>query len=555
MSPEAQEFIETWQQQHGRPLRVLHIGNIANNAYNNAKIQRRNGIDAYVLSFDYYHIMACPEWEDADFRGEIANAMFPDWWSVDLSGFKRPRWFAQGPLDASIRYLLSQTIAGKSANGLWRWLQFERWLLCRNSFANRCAKKLIAVLTNRQVSSGSTPSNTLAMALGGRIATRVARVAGLRSTTLGRQVAHLGRRLTVSARIADMAFQPAPQLQAFKKLGPAVSAVTSRELAAINRDEHFDNLENFYRIWFHPYLSLLLKRFDIVQCYATYTAMPFLLGQTAYFAYEHGTIRSIPFQSTDEGRMCAATYRAAASVFVTNTDNLLAAERLRLEPERTFCLPHAFDSDKLLAFARSTGTRHTGGGGTVALLTPARQHWVDQDPGWAKGNELVFNALRIVKDSGEYCILRAVAWGQDLEASRALIKKLGISDMVEWVPAMKKRELWASYLNSHAVIDQFVVPAMGGVTFEAMMLGRRVVSAIDEEQAARFFGASPPLFNCRTAEQIAEAIQKIVSDPLDAAAAGKANQDWMKTYHSADRIVSIQAQAYKRQLRVSNVPA
>jgi len=27
----------------GRPLRVLHIGNIANNAYNNARIQRQYG--------------------------------------------------------------------------------------------------------------------------------------------------------------------------------------------------------------------------------------------------------------------------------------------------------------------------------------------------------------------------------------------------------------------------------------------------------------------------------------------------------------------------------
>ena len=48
----------------GRKLRVLHIGNIANNAYNNARIQRQYGIDADVLCHDYYHVMATPEWED-----------------------------------------------------------------------------------------------------------------------------------------------------------------------------------------------------------------------------------------------------------------------------------------------------------------------------------------------------------------------------------------------------------------------------------------------------------------------------------------------------------
>src|SRR5215510_1061414 len=78
------ERLAEFERRKGRKLRVLHIGNIANNAYNNAKIQRQRGIDADVLSFDYYHIMACPEWEDAEFLGKIEDDNFPDWWAVDL---------------------------------------------------------------------------------------------------------------------------------------------------------------------------------------------------------------------------------------------------------------------------------------------------------------------------------------------------------------------------------------------------------------------------------------------------------------------------------------
>lgn len=94
-------WLADFERSTGRPLRVLHIGNIANNAYNNALIQRQRGIDAYVLSFDYYHIMATPEWEDADFSGDIGDDFFPDWWAVDLKGFERPRWFIAAPLDIS----------------------------------------------------------------------------------------------------------------------------------------------------------------------------------------------------------------------------------------------------------------------------------------------------------------------------------------------------------------------------------------------------------------------------------------------------------------------
>ena len=75
---EALAWLGDFKQQSGRALRVLHIGNIANNAYNNAKIQRSLGIEADVLCYDYYHIMGTPEWEDTDIQGSLDN-FHPDW--------------------------------------------------------------------------------------------------------------------------------------------------------------------------------------------------------------------------------------------------------------------------------------------------------------------------------------------------------------------------------------------------------------------------------------------------------------------------------------------
>lgn len=73
-------------------MKVLHIGNIANNAYNNAKFLRRKGIEAEALTYDYSHVMSQPEWEDATFEGEV-DEYYPDWTCVDLNGFQRPEWF------------------------------------------------------------------------------------------------------------------------------------------------------------------------------------------------------------------------------------------------------------------------------------------------------------------------------------------------------------------------------------------------------------------------------------------------------------------------------
>jgi len=92
------DWYGNWLTKRGRPLRILHLGNIANNAFNNARIQRQYGLDAYVIAYENYHIMASPEWEEATFNGDLGDPFFPDWSKVDLAGYQRPRWFASGPL-------------------------------------------------------------------------------------------------------------------------------------------------------------------------------------------------------------------------------------------------------------------------------------------------------------------------------------------------------------------------------------------------------------------------------------------------------------------------
>ncbi len=157
----AQDFLKRFRRACNRPLRVLHIGNAANNAYVSASIQRGWGIDADVLAMDDYSAMASPEWQDVGFRGAVANEDRPDWKSIDLHGFKRPAWFVQGPTDACIRYLLARTGKPSSASGLRRWLNFERWLLTRRSLASRGLRWLIRSRTNRNVGQNGLSASAI----------------------------------------------------------------------------------------------------------------------------------------------------------------------------------------------------------------------------------------------------------------------------------------------------------------------------------------------------------------------------------------------------------
>ena len=107
------ESIMAWpgefQRVRGRRLRILHVGNIANNAFINARLLRTTGVECDVMCYDYYHIMGCPEWEEGDFSREPEDHFRPDWTRVEMKEFRRPRWFAQGPLAICALYLISRS--------------------------------------------------------------------------------------------------------------------------------------------------------------------------------------------------------------------------------------------------------------------------------------------------------------------------------------------------------------------------------------------------------------------------------------------------------------
>src|SRR5215218_7023300 len=75
--------------------RVLHLGNVANNGYIDAKLQRRAGFDAEAVC-DEWHILSQPEWEDAPIEG-ASGAFAPLMESAAAKGWTRPSWVHSPP--------------------------------------------------------------------------------------------------------------------------------------------------------------------------------------------------------------------------------------------------------------------------------------------------------------------------------------------------------------------------------------------------------------------------------------------------------------------------
>ncbi|MCC8980671.1 glycosyltransferase family 4 protein [Bradyrhizobium acaciae] len=489
-----------FREDRGRALRVLHLGNIANNAFNNARIQRQYGIDAYVIAYETYHIMASPEWEEATFEGDLGDPFYPDWTKVDLGGYQRPRWFASGPLELCCS-MISAEVDGQAdlANGFRRSLDRAR-----------------------QSVSGET-ATARAIRLGQKIKRRIRR-----SPAMARDI--FMRR--VLARDVD---PEQKRLVAVWRQGNApASPPSAADFAS-------------YRARLAPLVNLM-DRFDVVQAYATDGAWP-LLAQRPYFGYEHGTLRAIPFQDDSLGRLTATVFLGADHIFVTNIDCVPAARRLGVPPDRITPLPHAFDDTKLAKFqAASDGIRPPDD--CVVFFHPARHDWLDADPSLVKGNDRLIKAFATVSRENDQSRLVMIEWGRDLDRSRELIRSLNLEARVQWLSPMRKPQLWQTYLSSHAVLDQFVLPSFGGVTFEALALGRRVITNVDFQSAEEFFSEAPPILSASTENEIAEALRKVIADRNDGRGIGDAGRCWIQRNHSAKRIVELQLEAYRKRIGV-----
>ena len=294
---DTRQWLNWFQERHGRRPTVLHIGNIGNNAYILARALNAVGVDCDVLAHDYYHVMGCPEWEESDFVGDIQDQFYPAWESVDLRGFRRPPWFAQGPLDSCLQYLHARRTGDDQVMQQW-------WCALQQQRGDFCAEQ-------RQESQQTrTPE---------------------RRSRVVRALWWLSRRLS------------------------GKDARTSDRLARIKISDRFCELESIFRAafpsrtdqfeladlaHFAPTFARwqeVLRHYDLIVGYATDGLYP-MLASRPYIAFEHGTIRSIPFEPTPAGRLCALTYRMANHCFITNADNHVAAQKLGLK--RFSFLPH-----------------------------------------------------------------------------------------------------------------------------------------------------------------------------------------------------------------------
>jgi len=436
-------------------MRVLHLGNTANNGYLNAKLLRRAGVEADVL-VDEWHILSQPEWEDAPLEG----AFEPFESLVEPArrvGWRRPDWV----------------------------LSFAEW---NPNFRRR------SWLGERGRIGASLPS-----------------------------LVREHRRL----RSLDGVDERNP---------PRLLDVVRASVWTKRLEESFGSLAE------------LFGQYDLVQAYSTDPILPLVTGaRPPYIAFEHGTMREIPFEDSWLGRLLSLAYRRAATTVITNADVVEQARSLGIE--NYVFIPHPLDEAKYTPGPSTLRVELEADGAGFVLLSPSRHDWD------IKGNDKLLRAFgEFVRRDRPNALLLLNEWGREVDRSKALIRELGVERSVRWLAPLPKMRLIDAYRAADVVLDQFLIGTFGAVAPEAMSCGRPVVMAFDPAHHEWCFPVLPPVIDARTSEEIHAALMRLAANETERERIGRAGRAWVEAHHSSQIVVQKQLAAYENVLKTRSSP-
>lgn len=546
--PENQRWLSDFRARHGRAPRILHIGNIANNAYNNAKLLNEVGMDCDVICYDYYHVMGCPEWEDADFPGGIEDDFRPNWTQIDLSDFVRPRWFAQGPKDLCLRYLIARRTGRPDQAILWKELLVASQCALSSGLQHSVPGKPLYAKLSHWTKQLITGDSSTVIQRGTQFCDQMIRgEIKLALVGLGLLMVFLAR-LVVRPSVSFWRWLQGQNLQT--TLDPTSDLI---EAYAREFESRRDRLVCGDIL---PYLSRssewkrVFNCYDYVIGYSTDPVIPLISG-VPYFAFEHGTIREIPYYETSQGRLTALAYRLAQHVFVTNFDCVGSAQQLA--PGRFTIINHPYDEDHGL---RVTGWESL----RIDLLSeldseflffhPTRQDWVEGTGYADKKNDEFLRAFATLRSDGMKVGLVCCSWGSNVEQTKAMLDQLGCSKSVRWVAPMAITPFERMCKATDIVVDQFKLGAFGGVVFKAMAVGTPILTYLDEQRLSNQYPECPPVLNCRTTDEILAKVRVLISSPEGVARMGNASRAWMKKFHAKEITVNAQVDQFRKHLAI-----
>jgi glycosyltransferase involved in cell wall biosynthesis len=240
--------------------------------------------------------------------------------------------------------------------------------------------------------------------------------------------------------------------------------------------------------------------------------------------------------------------------------SILKANRVLLAPHqkevlkklklnvRTVYVPCPIDGDKYKRRETPLKDRlRKDGNYDFVFFSPTRHEWAHSRPS-NKGNDKFIKAFgRFVKSSSKKALLILVEKGDDLDASKALVKKCGLEKYVMWIKPQTKEGLIEFYSASDIVFDQCALGGFGQVFLESMSCGTPTFIYLKGYDG--LYDEDPPCVNVSTEDGIFENLISLTENPERLKDVGKKSRNWIMKYHdwrpSTDRFIKMYEEILK----------
>ena len=486
---ELQKWLSKFKKLNGRNLKILHVGNIAGNAFLNAKFMRRIGIDADVMCNDYYHIMGYPEWEEIRIDQSYGQDIMPCFSCEDVLNYERPSWFAQGPLDLCISYLNARNTGNLEQEKIDK-------------------KKINDFLFGKPVESNleiKLPTNVFKKSI------------------------RIGKFLTKFMwRYINATYLTNKINSKYKNSFP-------------NRQFRFKTSDFFGYSHYKSKFQTLFSHYDIVQFYGTDPIFGLMFCKKPFVGFEHGTLRTFTSDDSFINALTALAYRNANHVFITNADCLEYAKNLEMNRYSAMIHPvdveqHRFRDQLAIQHLRSHFSAD------VLLFCPMRHDWE------IKGTDKHIRALPLInKIVGRNIVLVMTNWGADLQKSKDLAKSMGVEQQIIWLPPMCRLKMIELIQASDVILEQTILPCFGSTAPQALACGVPTIMSYKPEVTTWIFDSPAPLIQAKNEVEIAEGVKQALDKKwlIDFKIEAKM---WIDRYHSSSLALDKQIGVYKNIL-------
>lgn len=118
-------------------------------------------------------------------------------------------------------------------------------------------------------------------------------------------------------------------------------------------------------------------------------------------------------------------------------------------------------------------------------------------------------------------------YGFQVNESKALLEELGVSDTVEWMPVMERRELMPGLAMADLACGEFENSWIcSGTIYEAMTVARPLIAYRNDSLYDK--SECYPIFNAKQPDEIAAVLQRVLDSPEEAKEMGRYCQQWFQ---------------------------